>query len=227
MTNMKTAVLYARVSTSEQGRSGLGLDAQNAALDRFCAAEGFAVVERFEEVGSGGLGLEGRPALANALAKAARLKCPVIVSKLDRLSRDVAFISGLMARGVPFIVAELGSDVDPFVLHLFAALGEKERQLISQRTKDALAPKAGTGQLGNKTNLAEAQALGAAGNKAASAAFSARVLPMISGLRASMNSNAIAKHLNAMNVPTMRGGRWTATAVSRVIQHTEANGVWP
>lgn len=215
---MKPAIIYTRVSTSEQGRSGLGLDAQNAALDRFCAAEGFAVVERFEEVGSGGLGLEGRPALANALAKAARLKCcPVIVSKLDRLSRNVAFISGLMARGVPFIVAELGADVDPFVLHLFAALGQKERALISVRTKDALAPKVGTGQLGNKTNLAEAQALGAAGNKAASSAFSARVLPMISGLRTSMNSNAIAKHLNAMNVPTMRGGRWTAKAVIRVL----------
>ena len=95
-------------------------------------------------------------AAASSGWRAARLKCPVIVSKLDRLSRDVAFISGLMARGVPFIVAELGADVDPFVLHLFAALGQKERQLISQRTKDALAPMVGTGRLGNKTNLAQA-----------------------------------------------------------------------
>lgn len=214
---MKQVIIYTRVSTSEQGKSGLGLDAQNAALDRFCAAEGFAVVERFEEVGSGGLGLEGRPALGNALAKAARLKCPVIVSKLDRLSRDVAFISGLMARGVPFIVAELGADVDPFVLHLFAALGQKERQLISQRTKDALAPMVGTGQLGNKTNLADAQALGAAGNKAASAKFSAKVLPIVSGLTGSMSMNQIAAQLNSMNLPTMRGGRWTAKAVIRVL----------
>jgi DNA invertase Pin-like site-specific DNA recombinase len=148
---MKPAVIYWRVSTSEQGKSGL--DAQASAIARFCAAEGFEVIAGFDDVGSGKLGLEGRPGLTAALAKAARLKCPVIVSKLDRLSRDV-----------PFIVAELGADVDPFVLHLFAALGQKERQLISQRTKDALAPMVGTGRLGNKTNLAEAQARGCAGN---------------------------------------------------------------
>ncbi len=132
---MKPVVIYRRVSTSEQGKSGLGLEAQASAMARFCAAEGFEVVASFDDVGSGKLGLEGRPGLSAALARAARLKCPVIVSKLDRLSRDVAFISGLMARGVPFIVAELGADVDPFVLHLFAALGQKERQLISSAPK--------------------------------------------------------------------------------------------
>ena len=168
-------------------------------------------------MGSGKLGLEGRPNLTAALARAARLKCPVVVSKLDRLSRDVAFISGLMARGVPFIVAELGADVDPFVLHLFAALGQKERQLISQRTKDALAPMVGTGRLGNKSNLAEAQARGRAGNMAASAAFASRVLPLVGRLKSSgLSMNAIAAQLNASNMPTMRGGCWTAKAVSRV-----------
>jgi DNA invertase Pin-like site-specific DNA recombinase len=119
---MKPVVIYRRVSTSEQGKSGLGLDAQGSAIAAFCAAEGFEVIIGFEDVSSGKLGLDSRPGLAAALAKAARLKCPVIVSKLDRLSRDVAFISGLMARGVPFIVAELGADTDPFVLHLYAAL---------------------------------------------------------------------------------------------------------
>ncbi len=170
-------------------------------------------------MGSGKLGLDGRPGLAAALAKAARLKCPVIVSKLDRLSREVAFISGLMARGVPFIVAELGADVDPFVLHLFAALSQKERQLISQRTRDALAPLVGTGRLGNKTNLAEAQARGRAGNVAASAAFAARVMPLVGRLKdGGLSMNAIAGQLNASNMPTMRwGGRWTAKAVSRVV----------
>lgn len=214
---MKSAVLYRRVSTNEQSKSGLGLDAQAFTLARFCETEGFEVVAGFEDVGSGKLGLDARPGLANALAKAARLKCPVIVSKLDRLSRDVAFISGLMARGVPFIVAELGADVDPFVLHLFAALGQKERQLIAQRTKDALAPMVGTGKLGNKTNLADAQAKGHAGNVAASAVFAARVYPMIEKLKVSMSMNAIAAELNAMSVPSMRGGRWTAKAVARVL----------
>ena len=215
---MKPAVIYRRVSTSEQGKSGLGLEAQASALARFCATEGFEIAASFDDVGSGKLGLEGRPGLTAALAKAARLKCPVVVSKLDRLSRDVAFISGLMARGVPFIVAELGADVDPFVLHLFAALGQKERQLISQRTKDALAPMVGTGRLGNKTNLTEAQARGRAGNVAASAAFARRVLPLVGRLKAGgLSMNAIAGQLNASNMPTMRGGQWTAKAVSRVV----------
>lgn len=180
---MKQAVIYRRVSTSEQGKSGLGLDAQASTITRFCAVEGFKAMASFDDVASGKLSLDGRPGLAAALAKAARLKCPVIVSKLDRLSRDVAFISSLMARGVPFIVAELGADTDPFILHLYAALSEKERKLISQRTRDALAPKVKTGKLGNKKNLAEAQAKGAAANVAASAAFSARVMPLIGRLK--------------------------------------------
>jgi DNA invertase Pin-like site-specific DNA recombinase len=215
---MKTAVTYRRVSTSEQGKSGLGLEAQASTISRFCAAEGFEVVAGFDDVASGKLALDRRPGLAAALAKAARLKCPVIVSKLDRLSRDVAFISGLMARGVPFIVAELGADTDAFTLHLYAALSEKERKLISQRTSEALAPMVGTGKLGNKSNLTEAQAKGRAGNMAASVAFAARTMPVIGRLKgAGMSLNAIAAQLNASNMPTMRGGSWTATAVSRVI----------
>ena len=215
---MKSVVLYRRVSSSEQGKSGLGLEAQASTIARFCEAEGFAVEGSFTDVASGKLSLDGRPGLAAALAKAARLKCPVVVSKLDRLSRDVAFISGLMAKGVPFIVAELGADTDPFILHLYAALSEKERKLISQRTKDALAPMVGTGKLGNKTNLEDAQAKGAAGNVAASAAFAARVMPLVGKLKdAGMSLNAIAKQLTASNMPTMRGGQWTAKAVSRVV----------
>lgn len=215
---MKPAVIYRRVSTSEQGKSGLGLEAQDSALARFCTAEDFEVKASFYDVGSGKLGLEGRLGLSAALASAARLKCPVIVSKLDRLSRDVAFISGLMARGVPFVVAELGADTDPFILHLYAALSEKERKMISQRTRDALAPMVGTGKLGNKTNLAEAQARGRAGNVAASAAFGSRVMPLVGRLRdGGLSMNAIAGQLNASNMPTMRGRRWTAKAISRVM----------
>ena len=221
---MKTAVMYRRVSTNEQSRSGLGLEAQGAAIARFCSAEGFDVAAEFTDTASGKLSLDARPGLAAALKMAAKLKCPVIVSKLDRLSRDVAFISGLMARGVPFVVAELGADVDPFVLHLFAALGQKERQLISQRTKDALAPMVGTGKLGNRTNLSVAQANGGASNKAASAAFASSHLAMIEAFKASGKSlNAIAAQLNNMGKSTMRGGLWTAKAVSRVVALTSAS----
>lgn len=215
---MKQVVSYRRVSTSEQGKSGLGLDAQASTIVRFCVAEGFEVMDGFEDVASGKLSLIGRPGLTAALARAAKLKCPVIVSKLDRLSRDVAFISGLMASGVPFIVAELGSDTDPFVLHLYAALSEKERRLISSRTRDALAPMVGTGVLGNKVNLKVAQAEGCKGNVAASAAFAARVMPVIGRLKlGGLSLNAIAAQLNASNMPSMRGGQWTAKAVSRVV----------
>ena len=135
---MKQAVIYRRVSTTEQGKSGLGLEAQLHSVSIFCQVEGFEIIDEFMDIASGKLPVELRPGLAAALAKAKKLRCPVVVSKLDRLSRDVHFISGLMARGVPFIVAELGIDTDPFVLHLYAALSEKERKLISARTRDGL-----------------------------------------------------------------------------------------
>jgi len=109
---MAPIVSYLRVSTSRQGRSGLGLEAQRAAIGRFAKDEGFEVLEEFIEVesGKGSDALDRRPQLANALARARRAKCSVVVAKLDRLSRDVAFISSLMARRVPFISVELGAD---------------------------------------------------------------------------------------------------------------------
>jgi DNA invertase Pin-like site-specific DNA recombinase len=137
------AIAYVRVSSREQGRSGLGLEAQRGAIAAFCQAEGdLEVVQWFTEVESGKRvsdTLAKRPQLNAALNAAGALKCPVIVAKLDRLSRDVHFISGLMVHGVEFIACELGRQSDPFMLHLFAALAEKERNLISQRTKAALA----------------------------------------------------------------------------------------
>src|SRR3954465_15699198 len=126
------AVAYFRVSTEKQGKSGLGLDAQRGAVGRFAAEHGHEIAAEFVEVetGKGADALDRRPQLAAALKKAKTERCPVIVAKLDRLSRDVAFISGLMAQRVAFIVAELGPDVDPFFLHIYAALAEKERSLM-------------------------------------------------------------------------------------------------
>jgi DNA invertase Pin-like site-specific DNA recombinase len=214
---MKKAIIYRRVSTSEQGKSGLGLEGQLATLERFCATEGFEVVDGFVDVASGKLAVEDRVGLAGALDAARRLGCPVIVAKLDRLSRDVAFISGLMARRVPFIVTELGADVDPFVLHLYASLAEKERRLISERTKAALAVKKASGVvLGNRTNLADAQVKGRESRELASVEFSKKMMGHLANLREGMSLNAIAAHLNQMGVPTIQGGKWTAKAVSRV-----------
>jgi DNA invertase Pin-like site-specific DNA recombinase len=215
---MKQAIILTRVSTSEQGKSGLGLASQEAAARAFAAAEGFEVVEVVSEVASGKLGLDEREGLRTALAKAKKLRCPVIVAKLDRLSRDVAFISGLMSRGVPFIVAELGADVDPFVLHLFAALGEKERKMIGQRTKAALAPMVGTGKLGNKTNLGEAQAKGQATNAARAAAFAAKMIPILQERKAKgMTLDQIAASLNDDYYPTLNDGEWHKSTVSRLL----------
>lgn len=140
---MTRAVAYLRVSSREQGKSGLGLEAQREAIERFCDADGDLVItDWFTEIESGKRvsdTLAKRPQLAAALNRAKQLGGPVIVAKLDRLSRDVHFVSGLMVHGIEFIACELGRQSDPFMLHLFAALAEKERALISQRTTAALA----------------------------------------------------------------------------------------
>src|SRR5258708_4734441 len=141
MFTMTTAIAYVRVSTKSQGRSGLGLEAQRAAITRFAEAEDLDVTQVYEEIetGSGSDALERRPKLAAALKAARKAKAPVLVAKLDRLSRDVHFISGLMSQRVEFVVCDLGRQSDPFVLHLYAALAEKERGMIAARTKAGLA----------------------------------------------------------------------------------------
>src|ERR1051325_9429837 len=166
---MKPIIAYLRVSTGRQGRSGLGLEAQREAVARFAETEGFEVTEWAVEVetGKGSDALEQRPKLAAAIMQAKRQRCPIIFAKLDRLSRDVHFISGLMAQRVPFIVADLGADADPFMLHVYAALAEKERRMIAERTRNALAAAKAKGvTLGKRgDDLALIQAAGAAAGK--------------------------------------------------------------
>ncbi len=219
---MQQVVGYVRVSTAQQGRSGLGIEAQREALERFAATEGMEIVAVHVEVetGKGADALDRRPELAKALAHARKLRCPIVVSKLDRLSRDVHFISGLMAQRVPFIVAELGKDADPFMLHLYAALAEKERSLIAQRTRAALAAAKAKGvALGNRTNLDDAQRRGAAVNANAATAYAARMAPQIIELQANGRSLAqIAASLNARSIPARNGGRWTPMQVKRIIE---------
>src|SRR5215471_2999230 len=125
--DMDRMVAYLRVSTQRQQRSGLGIDAQRAAIQRFAESESLTIVAEFleAETGKGADALARRPKLAAALSVAKSAKCSVVVAKLDRLSRDVAFVAGLMAQRIPFVVAELGRDADPFMLHLYAALAER------------------------------------------------------------------------------------------------------
>ena len=218
---MTSAVAYYRVSTARQGRSGLGIEAQKAAVHRFAAAEGYDLIGEHVEVETGkGLdALDRRPELAAALARARKLRCPVLVAKLDRLSRDVHFISGLIAHRVPFIVAELGADADSFMLHLYAALAEKERALISARTKAALAAKKAAGaKLGNP-RAAETIGKAHAANRAAANQFAGNILPIIREIQAAGQTTLreIAASLNGHGVRTARGGRWGASSVRNLL----------
>ncbi|WP_338830751.1 recombinase family protein [Bradyrhizobium sp. 27S5] len=222
MTTERTLIAYIRVSTSQQGRSGLGMEAQRQTLAHFAQAEGFTVAREFVEVetGKGADALDRRPQLKAALAAARKLRCHVAVAKLDRLSRDVHFISGLMAHKVPFLVAELGPDVDPFVLHLFAALAEKERALISTRTQQALsAAKARGVTLGNpKLHMARKSAVEAV--KAEADRYAANVLPIIREAQKAGASTLrqIAEALNARGIPTARGGLWYAQSIANILE---------
>jgi DNA invertase Pin-like site-specific DNA recombinase len=216
------AVIYTRVSTAEQGKSGLGLQAQLDSVTEFCKNENIDIVAHYEEVetGKGADALDKRPQLAKALAHAKKENAYLIVAKLDRLSRNVAFISALMETKVPFIVAQLGKDADSFMLHLYAALSEKERELISTRTTAALAIlKANGVKLGNPTNLDEARLIGHATNRKAAAQFADNVLPMVKQLRDKGETlPAIADRLNSLGVKTRRGGKWYASTVTNILK---------
>lgn len=212
------AVAYLRVSTREQGRSGLGLEAQRAAIETFCKQDGkLTITEWFTETESAKRvsdTLAKRPHLAAALNRANQLKGPVIVAKLDRLSRDVHFVSGLMVHGVEFIACELGRQSDPFMLHLFAALAEKERAMISQRTRAAL-----------QALKARGRKLGSGSPARGAAVVQARVAATWQALYGAALKAAepgslreVAARLNAAGLRCPSGSLWSARSVRRLRQ---------
>jgi DNA invertase Pin-like site-specific DNA recombinase len=209
---MKPAIGYIRVSTARQGRSGLGLEAQQAALGKFCDAEAFKLLETYTETESGAD--DDRPQLSAAIERARKAKLPIIVAKLDRLSRDVHYISGLMKHRVPFIVTELGADTDPFLLHIYAALAEKERQMISRRTKDALAAARARGVI-----------LGGMREKSlklhAEAEARAEELRSVFVELVGLSHRAAARTLNERGVKTATGKPWSPVTVTRVRQRLD------
>src|SRR5258706_10219566 len=219
---MERAIAYLRVSTQGQERSGLGIEAQRAAIERFAAAESLLITAEYSEfeTGKGVDALDRRPQLAAALAAARRAKCSIVVSKLDRLSRDVAFVSGLMSQRVAFIVAELGRDADPFMLHLYAALAEKERRLISERTTAALqAKKASGAKLGNPTNLCVAGSIGRIAQAQVADEFAKNLMPMVQAIRnaGALTLGEIANALNGRGVRSARGSKWHRASVRNLI----------
>ena len=175
-------VAYYRVSTQKQEKSGLGLAGQGAAVAAFAAAEDLTIVAEYTETetGKGSDALDRRPQLKAALKAAKQHKASVCVARLDRLSRDVHFISGLMVHRIPFIVTALGKDVDNFVLHIYAALAEKERQLISDRTIAGLAAAKAKGKrLGNPTLKAKPGTTLAENNRALAVARDKTIEPVL------------------------------------------------
>ncbi|MGY3621242.1 recombinase family protein [Bradyrhizobium sp. USDA 10063] len=214
------SISYIRVSREKQGRSGLGLEAQQAAIRSFCAAHGYQIAAEYREVetGKGHDALERRPQLAAAMQAARKLgtgtkrkhdAAPVIVAKLCRLSRDVAFISGLMAERVPFIVAELGPDVDPFMLHIYAAVAEKERNTIGERTKAALAAAKARGVVLGSPTIA-------ASNRQAANAHAESLRAIIEPIK-HLSTRRIAAILNEDGHTTQRGGEWSSVTVMRLL----------
>jgi DNA invertase Pin-like site-specific DNA recombinase len=224
--DMERAIAYLRVSTQRQHRSGLGIEAQRSAIDRFAASESIKIAAEYveAETGKGADALDRRPQLAAALAAAKAAKCSVVVAKLDRLSRDVAFVAGLMAQRAPFIVAELGRDADPFMLHLYAALAEKERRLISERTKAALAAKKATGaSLGNPTNLALAGAHGRAVTAAAADQLAQSLVSILHSVRAegALTLRSMAASLNRRGIKSPCGGDWHPSSVANLLSRSQ------
>lgn len=211
-------VAYYRVSREKQGRSGLGLDGQRRLVVSFASNEGMEIAGEFTEVetGKGADALDRRPQLAAALRKAKKLKCPVVVAKLDRLSRDVAFVAGLMSKRVPFIVTELGKDVDSFMLHIYAAVAEKERNVIAERTRLALAEAKHRGKrLGNQRQ--------ADINKAAAATRDARLEPILKTMW-DLPLREIAQELTDRGILSPRGGVWNAMTVMRTMKRLGIGG---
>ena len=219
MTAKKAAprfVAYYRVSTERQGRSGLGLEAQQAAVAGFIEGDGGELATAFTEVESGNR--NERPELARALETCRRQKARLVIAKLDRLSRNLAFIAALMESGVEFIAVD-NPHATRLTVHILAAVAQHEREMISERTKAALAAAKRRGvRLGNP-QLAIAARKGSAAVRAAAGLFAANVLPVIREIQAAgaTSNAAIAAKLNGRKVDTARGGKWTHVQVASVI----------
>lgn len=197
------------MSTERQGSSGLGLEAQKAAVGLFVARTGGEVLEEFVEVESGRK--SDRPQLAAAIAKAKKAGAVLLIAKLDRLARRVHFISGLMETGVQFRAADM-PNADRFMLHVYAAMAEEEARRIGERTKAALqAAKARGVKLGTSC-----EALASA-NRQQATAHAEKIGPIIADLKkAGQNIRNIAARLNSDNVLSYSGGKWHPTTVQRV-----------
>jgi DNA invertase Pin-like site-specific DNA recombinase len=216
MSSMWKILSYYRVSTSRQGRSGLGLEAQQQAVHVFLNGHRELIIESFTEIESGRK--NDRPQLVAALNACRKYKAVLIIAKLDRLARNVHFISGLMESGVEFIAVDM-PEANRLTIHILAAVAEHERETISQRTKAALqAAKARGTKLGSpqpqKGAVIRSQVLQEKADR-----FAANILPVIHGLQAQgiTGYKALARALNARGIQTANGRQWYGTTVRNVL----------
>ena len=209
-------VSYLRVSTKRQGESGLGLEAQRAAVETWLNGGSWQLVEEHVEVESGKRD-DNRPALAKAFEACKAYNAKLVIAKLDRLSRDAHFLLGLQKAGVEFIAVDM-PHANRLTVGIMALVAEQEREAISQRTKAALAAAKARGvQLGNPkgTEVQGAKvgrARGSAANAANAQAFAERLRPVLAELDG-LSANAMAAELDRRGYATARGGKWTAGLV--------------
>ena len=223
-------IAYTRVSTQEQGDSGLGLEAQTAIVRQFVAAKGGTIVREFSEIASGDD--DHRPALEAALKMCRRTGAQLIVSKLDRLSRAVALISGLMRQGFNFVVAECAG-ASTLELHVRAIVAQEAREKIATNTREALAAlkargaKLGSARPGHWKGREDRRQAGqhkglakiAAARREASRELYADAAAIAAKFKGA-SLRTLADELNAAGLTTPRGSGWTAAAVSRMLQAT-------
>ncbi len=208
-------IAYYRVSTDRQGRSGLGLEAQKQAVQMFLQRRG-GIVQSFTEIESGKR--NDRPEIAEALEACRKHKAVLVIAKLDRLARNVHFISGLMESGVEFVAVDM-PEANRLTIHILAAVAEHEREMISKRTKEALqAAKARGVKLGSpepkKGAAIRSQVLREKAER-----FAANVLPIIHGLQQQgvTSNRAIAKALNVRGIKTANNRQWYDTTVKNIL----------
>lgn len=224
---MCRVVAYYRVSTESQGRSGLGLQAQQDAISSLCRQRGWDIVAEFTEVESGKR--NDRPQLTIALKRAKVTGARLVIAKLDRLSRNVAFLASLQESGAKFTAADM-PEADEFTVHILAAVAQRERKLISERTKAALAAAKSRGvKLGNpngaapirRANKGTTAALEAVRQRAADRAseFAEIIADVRAGGAGSLT--AIAKELNVRGILTARGGNWHASTVRNLVNRID------
>ena len=215
------AIIYTRLSKQETTHKQTGLETQAIDARLFAESNGYTVVGVVSEVASGAYGTNVRLVLGAALERCKREGLTLIVSKLDRLSRDVAFISNLTAEGVSFKVAALGIKADSFTINIYSSLAQQERQLISDRTKRALKQLKDNGKaLGTfaASMPQEARQRAAQSNRDNATAYASNVLPVIQSLhRDGKSHSTIAAELNKMKVKTMRGGEFSRHTVLRLL----------